>query len=113
MTILLQELYTIAGNAEVMLLPLVTAPPEVWVPQLKPRDDDYAAVFVGGAAARAREGYAALWSGPPATLGKPSHTRIKAFATEADAFLTAASSRASFRAAIAASQRTCNQTRSG
>ncbi len=88
MAIELKDLYQIAYLAEGLVMPLVTAPAEIWVPQLKPRDADYAAVFVGDAAKIARAGYAALWANPPPTLGKPSQTRVKTFATEADAFLT-------------------------
>ena len=45
-------------------------------------------MFRGDAATQARRGYASLWSNPPKTLGNPNQTRIKAYATEADAFLT-------------------------
>ena len=58
------------------------------VQRLKPRDEDYAAVFVGDAARQARAGYEALWANPPKALGKDTHTRIKAFAIEADSLLT-------------------------
>lgn len=84
----LSELYRIARNAEGLLLPLVTAPPELLIEKLCPRSEDYDAVFVGDAAPRAREGYAGLWKNPPKALGKPNQTRIKAVAAEADAFLT-------------------------
>jgi hypothetical protein len=81
----LKELYRIARNAEGLLAPLVHAPPEIWVPRLQPRDADYAAVFAGDAARRAREGYASLWSKPPESLGKRDQTIVRAFASEADA----------------------------
>lgn len=81
----LTELYRIARNAEGLLGPLATAPAEVWVPRLKPRDADYAAVFVGAAAERARAGYAALWANPPATLARRDHAAVRAFAAEAGA----------------------------
>lgn len=84
----LSELYRIARNAEGLLLPLVTAPAEILIEKLKPRDGDYAAVFVGDAARLAREGYAPLWKNPPKALGKASQTRVKAFAAQADAFAT-------------------------
>jgi hypothetical protein len=85
-TIELSELYRIARNAEGLLLPLATAPAEVWIPKLKPRDEDYAAVFLADAAMRARAGYQQLWASPPKALGKPNQTKIKAFAVQADAF---------------------------
>jgi len=85
-TIELSELYRIARNAEGLLLPLATAPAEVWLPKLKPRDEDYAAVFLGDAAARARAGYQQLWANPPKALGNPNQTKIKAVAVQADAF---------------------------
>lgn len=88
MSIELTELYAIARNAEQLMLPLSTAPSEIWVPRLKPRDEDFAAVFVGDAASRARAGYAELWANPPKFLGKADAGRIKAFATLADSFLT-------------------------
>lgn len=88
MTIELSELYRIARNAEGLLLPLATAPTEVLIEKLKPRDDDYAAVFVGDAARLAREGYAQLWKNPPKALGKPNQTLVKAFAAQADALGT-------------------------
>lgn len=88
MTIELSELYRIARNAEQQLLPLATAPTEILIEKLKPRDADYAAVFVGDAAKRARDGYALLWQNPPKALGKPNQTRVKAFAAQADAFAT-------------------------
>lgn len=84
----LSELYRIARNAEQLLLPLATAPTEILVEKLKPRDEDYAAVFVGDAVKRARDGYAMMWSKPPKALGKASQTKIKAFAAQADAFAT-------------------------
>jgi len=84
----LSELYRIARNAEGLLLPLVTAPPEILIEKLRPRDEDYAAVFLADAARRAREGYAAMWKNPPKALGKASQTRIKAFAAQADALGT-------------------------
>lgn len=87
MTIELSELYRIARTAEGLLLPLATAPTEVLVEKLKPRDEDYAAVFVGDSARLARDGYAQLWKNPPKALGKANQTRVKAFAAQADAFL--------------------------
>ena len=81
----LTELHRIARNAEGLLGPLVTAPTEVLVEKLRPRDGDYAAVFIGDAANRARDGYASMWSNPPKALGKASQTLVRAFASEADA----------------------------
>ena len=83
----LSELYRIARNAEGWLLPLATAPAEILIEKLRPRDEDYAAVFRGDAARLAREGYASLWTHPP-TLGKATQTRVTAFAAQADAFAT-------------------------
>lgn len=88
MTIELSELYRIARNAEALLAPLVTAPPAVLVEKLCPREADYAAVFAGEAAQRAREGYASLWKNPPKALGKAGQTQIRAFAAQADALGT-------------------------
>lgn len=82
----LSELYRIARNAEGLLLPLVTAPPEILIEKLCPRSEDYDAVFVGDAAKRARAGYAGMWKNPPKALGKATQTRVKAFAAQADAF---------------------------
>jgi hypothetical protein len=81
----LTELHRIARNAEGLLGPLASAPAEVWVPRLKPRDDDYSAVFAADAAERARAGYAALWQTPPATLGRRGDAIARAFGAQADA----------------------------
>lgn len=81
----LSELFRIARNAETMLSPLANAPTEILVATLKPRDEDYDAVFVGEAAQRARTGYAAFWANPPKALGKRGQTQVRAFASEADA----------------------------
>jgi hypothetical protein len=84
----LSELYRIARNAEGLLGPLVKAPPQILVDKLRPRDEDYGAVFVGDAAQAAREGYAGLWTNPPKALGKATQTQIRAFAAEAESFGT-------------------------
>lgn len=84
----LTELHRIARTAEALLGPLVIAPPEILVEKLCPRDADYAAVFVGDAAGRARDGYAAMWQNPPEALGKASQAQVRAFAAEADALGT-------------------------
>ena len=73
----------IAREAKALLEPIAVAPPEVYVPLLKPRDADYAAVFVGDAAARARDGYESLWANPPRSLGKHDQTNVFTFASEA------------------------------
>ncbi|MGE5182890.1 MAG: hypothetical protein ACM31C_12540 [Acidobacteriota bacterium] len=43
---------------------------------LQPSDDDYAKVFVGDAAARARAGYQGLWGAVPPWPGRASQTEI-------------------------------------
>ena len=79
------ELFRIARNAEAMLSPLANASAEVVVATLKPRDEDFEAVFVGDAADRARVGYAELWKNPKKALGKRGQTQVRAFASEAEA----------------------------
>ena len=81
----LVELKEIERAAETMLAPLFGASPQEVAVALQPRDEDYAAVFVGEAAATARAGFAALWAAPPRGLGKPGQTEVRAFALLAEA----------------------------
>jgi hypothetical protein len=82
----LTELKRIQRAAEALVAPLAKASPEQIVAALRPRDADYAAVFVGDAAARAQAGFAALWNNPPRGLGQPGQTEVHAFATQAESF---------------------------
>ena len=66
-----------------LVTPLAHATPDAIAAALRPRDDDYAAVFVGEVAARAREAYAALWRAPPPLLAGPAQTVVTAFACRA------------------------------
>src|SRR2546428_6895246 len=44
---------------------------------LRPREEDYAAVFAAGVAAGARAGYAGLWASPPPWPVKPEQTQLR------------------------------------
>ena len=50
---------------------------------LEPRESDYERVFLGDAAARAREGYRGLWSSPVAPLPREGQTTIMVTAAPA------------------------------
>ena len=54
--------------------------------KLKPRDEDYEAVFTGAALASARAGYARLWAAPPPWPVKPDQTTIRIGAAYAEDF---------------------------
>ena len=60
------EVEVVRRAAIALLSPLAHAAPDVIAAALEPRDEDYAAVFLGDAAARARAAFRALWSAPPA-----------------------------------------------
>jgi hypothetical protein len=81
----LTQLKEIERAAEAMLLPLAAGTPQQIAAALWPREDDYAAVFVGDAALAARAGYASMWAAPPGALGKSGQTEVKAFAALASA----------------------------
>ncbi|MCX5744262.1 MAG: hypothetical protein NT062_17370 [Proteobacteria bacterium] len=81
----LTELLDIQQAAVRMLKPLVHATPAALLAALQPRDEDYDAVFLPDAAARARAGYASLWASPPPGLGKPDQSEVEAIATHAEA----------------------------
>lgn len=84
----LTELKRIERAAVALLTPLADGSPEAIVAALRPRADDYAAVFIGDAAEKARDGYVSLWSSPPRALGKPGQTEVHVFATQAESFLS-------------------------
>ncbi len=77
------ELETTYARAKQMIEQLISFHP------LQPHDEDYAAVFVGDAAARAREGYKALWSALPPWPVKPSQTEIHVTGAFAEDFANA------------------------
>jgi hypothetical protein len=77
------ELQNIQRAAEALLTPLLHASGEDLVRVLRPQPDDFARVFIGAAAATARQGYEQLWSAPPKPLAKPEQTIVRAFATDA------------------------------
>ena len=79
----LSELKAIANEAEALLLPLANAGPDHILMTLQPRDQDYAKVFIGGAAEQARAGYVSLWLAPPNGLAKPGQTEVRAVALHA------------------------------
>ena len=82
------ELETIALQAKLMLeqLQKPNGPAAEKFLKLKPRDEDYDAVFVGAAIASARAGYARLWAAPPAWPVKPDQTNIRIGAAYAEDF---------------------------
>lgn len=80
----LVELHRIKRAAEAMLTPLAVGTPEDLVRTLRPRDEDYARVFIPEVVERAQLGYTALWNAPPKTLGKPGQTQVVAFACDAE-----------------------------
>jgi hypothetical protein len=80
----LMQLEQIQRDAEAMLRPLATGPASAITAALKPRPEDYAAVFVGDAATAAQQGYRELWSAPPRALGKPGQSEVHAFALLAE-----------------------------
>jgi len=82
------ELYKVQRAAETVLKPLATGRPVEVMTLLKPQDGDFTRVFVGDAAAKARDGYMQMWTSPPGPLGKRGQTEVHAFATTADAFKT-------------------------
>jgi len=82
------EVEVVRRAAIKLVTPLAHAAPEVLAAALRPRDDDYAAVFVGDAAARAREAYLALWRAPPASLAGPGQTVVTAVACRAGELAT-------------------------
>jgi hypothetical protein len=88
MLIELTELALIRRNAEDLLRTLGQARTVHIVDKLKPRDEDYEAVFIGDAAAKARAGYADLWTSPPKSLARPDQTNVIAFAASAEKFAT-------------------------
>ena len=55
---------------------------------LKPRDEDYAAVFVPEVAERARAGYQGLWSQVPPWPVRPEQTELRIGAAFAEDFAT-------------------------
>jgi hypothetical protein len=77
------ELSNITRAAEQLLTPLLHASGDELLRVLRPQADDYARVFVGGAAEVARTGFEQLWTAAPKPLAKPDQTIVKAFATDA------------------------------
>lgn len=81
----LVELFKIQRAAEAMLAPLATGNVAADILRLlRPRDEDYARVFMPEAVDRARAGYTAMWNAPPKSLGKAGQTAVKAFACDAE-----------------------------
>ena len=82
------ELKKIERAAVAMLTPLGQASTVQMIALLQPNDEDYARVFIGDAAARARSGYEGLWTTPPKGFAKRGQTEVDAYATQAESFLT-------------------------
>lgn len=60
--------------------------PALRMMKLKPRDEDYAAVFSGAAADSARAGYAGLWAQIPPWPVKPEQTNLRVGAAYVEDF---------------------------
>jgi hypothetical protein len=63
---------------------------------LRPRHEDYAAVFAGDAAAAARAGYEGLWSNPPRWPIRPEQTALRVECALSDDFATGRAGAISF-----------------
>lgn len=91
------ELLTlIQRDACTLLAPLGRATPEAIAAALRPREDDFARVFIGEAAAHAQAAYAAMWAAPPAGLAQPDQTRVLAYAAPASALAVDGPERSQF-----------------
>ena len=79
MTITADSIEVIVARARAMIeqLQKPNGPAAEKLLKLRPRDEDYAAVFVGAAVASARAGYAGLWAAPPAWPVKPDQTTVR------------------------------------
>ncbi|CAN5920162.1 hypothetical protein BH11MYX3_BH11MYX3_08250 [soil metagenome] len=77
------ELERIERAAITTLTPLLSADVTRMIAALKPRDDDYARIFIGASAEQARRGYRELWDAPPQQLGSPTQTEVLATAATA------------------------------
>jgi hypothetical protein len=71
------DLIQISQRAITMLARIGRGPQSVIKAELEPTREDYDAVFVGGAAQQAYDGYKTFWLQPPETLSRPSHTEIR------------------------------------
>lgn len=68
--------HVIAQAAVPFVKQLATATSEEVSAALRPRVEDYAAVFTGDLVKLAQDGYATLWESPPARLAKPGQTTV-------------------------------------
>jgi hypothetical protein len=77
------ELERIERAAITALTPLVSGHVTGLIAALRPRDDDYARIFIGASADAARRGYQGLWDAPPTSLGSPAQIEVLATAATA------------------------------
>jgi hypothetical protein len=80
--------HVIAQGAVPFVKQLATATADEISAALRPRADDYAAVFLGDLVKLAQEGYASLWESPPERLAKPGQTTIRTSAALASQLTT-------------------------
>lgn len=73
------DLDEISKRAIKLLSGILYGPPELITATLRPRPEDFAAVFVGDAAKTAADAYASFWDNPPGALSKWANAGIRVF----------------------------------
>lgn len=87
----LQRLLKADQKAQVFLKGFVSTDPgtvELLSQQLRPRDEDWAKVFVPDAVPRFQKYYQAMFHAHPKTIGRPSQTKVRTFVAQAEQLIS-------------------------